>query len=415
LAAFASCELLPTKLHLHCARVLARVGLGLKESVMIEPWKIRRELLRVWLQVVDKVTEPWDRHIQRLYDRNFVKNVTIENGTVSPTQKVAIFFAYQPRQIPDSIFVTCKCLVDLGYTIIFVASSPITTARRDRLLEVCWRVVERPNYGYDFGGFRDGIRVMWESGLTVDSLVILNDSIWFPISKTGSILEHMELAGLDFNSPVYENKPGRDDRNNHFQSYLTLIKSKALHSDAFRDYWINYKVSSKKRVVLLRGEKGFSQAMFKAGFGGDAPSTRHILSGLLEKQSDDFLRKTLCYAAYNDESSVIEACNLLAQPSNGDAWRMAVLLHMRNTLASTQPMGAFCYACIMLLNFSFMKKSSYPTVHDGMRWQYLRAVENGDLPAPHPDILTEIRASKMDSQQTTDVSNWAVRCDVTSA
>ncbi len=372
---------------------------------MVPAWKARREVKRVWLKVFDRLTAPFERLVQLNYDANFPTHVRLTDGKIRPTAKLAIFFTYQPRGFAKSVFVSCEHLKDLGYTTLLVSSAPVSDADRDALLQTCWKIVERPNYGYDFGGYRDGVRVMQDAGLTPETLLIVNDSIWFPIADDSRMISNMEADDLWFNSPVFENKPGRNKKNQHFQSYLTLVKSKALRSAAFRDYWRDYRVSSRKRVVLLRGEKGFSQAMFKAGFGGDAPSTRSILIGHLHGQTNEFLCKTLQYAAYENDDLLIEARALLESYADNDDWRDAALVHMQKALVSTQPMGAFCYACIKLLNFSFMKKSSYPVVHDGMRWQYLRAVRNGDLPAPHPDVLAEIMASRMDAGQTTDPSN----------
>lgn len=371
---------------------------------MIPAWKAKREVKRIWLKLYDRLNNPVERLSQFNYDSNFAKHVKLTECAKRAPKKVAIFFIYQPKRFSASIVISCRHLADLGYSTILVSSAPIPAAHKSDLLGLCWKILERPNYGYDFGGFRDGVRVLHDTGVQPENLIIVNDSIWFPLSDTNRMIENLEISDLNFTSPVFENKPGRNRRNQHFQSYLTMIKSTALHSAAFTDYWHTYKVSSKKRIVLLRGEKGFSQAMFKAGFGGNAPSTRAVLFGYLQKQSNAFLHTTLRYAAYTEAELVSDANALLNSYADTSDWRERVLAHMQTALIATQPMGAFCYACIKLLDFSFMKKSSYPLVHDGMRWQYLRAVKNGDLPAPHPIILAEIEASKMDASLTTDPS-----------
>ena len=371
---------------------------------MVEYWKVKRELQRLWFQIADRAVDPWDRFQQRKYDRDFSKLTQLIDGQTAVADKVAIFFIYQPGAMAKSIAVTCQHLVDQGYAVLLVSSTPIKPPDMQYLKGLCWKILLRPNYGYDFGGYRDGIRVVQDCDLKPEMLLILNDSIWLPIFDNSQLIKKMETSDLFFDSPVFENKINRNIKNKHFQSYLTLVKSDAILSSAFKNYWHRYKVSSKKRIVLLRGEKGFSQALFKAGFGGDAPSTRQVLIAALQQQSNEFLLTTLRYAAYDDEKLAAEARRLVQEHATNHEWRDQVLLHVKRTLVSTQPMGAFCYACIKMLDFSFMKKSSYPIVHDGMRWQYLRAVENGDLPAPHPDILAEIKASKMDGRLTTDPS-----------
>ena len=133
-------------------------------------------------------------------------------------------------------------------------------------------------------------------------------------------------------------------------------------------------------------------------------ATDLIIFDRLASKSNGFLKLALEYAAYDDPDLVTVACNLLDTFQDTPIWRENALAHMKIALSRTHPLGIFIYATILLLDFSFLKKRSFAQVFDGMRWQYLRAVTNGDLPAPHPDILAEIMASKMDGSYTTDPS-----------
>ncbi len=54
-----------------------------------------------------------------------------------------------------------------------------------------------------------------------------------------------------------------------------------------------------------------------------------------------------------------------------------------------------------LLGAVFLKKSG-STLFAGPRWQYLRAVRNGELPPPPAALLAEIEASPKDPRPTTD-------------
>lgn len=368
---------------------------------MIQAWKIKREILRGFIKVYDFFHYPLERLQQTRYDKNFYKTTRVTEGLAPQTQKFAVFLVFQPNGMAKSILVTCDYLNSIGYSTLLVSSAPISDLDRPALVSRCWKIVERPNYGYDFGGYRDGIFVMQESGVDPENLIIMNDSIWFPLAQDNRMIGRLEAEDLQFVGPIFQNRSERKTKHQHFQSYFLLLKSEAIKSYAFQNYWRNYKISDKKRIVLLRGEKGFSQAMIRSGISGILPSTRMKLLEQIKRQTNDFLRLTLSYAAYEEQKMAESARNLLTTYADTDDWRQDALLHMKKALNSTQPMGVFCYACIKLLDFSFLKKSSYPAVHDGMRWQYLRAVRNGDLPAPHPDILAEIMASKMDGRFTT--------------
>jgi hypothetical protein len=375
-----------------------------KESAVVALWKVKREALRVWFQFADKITEPYDRFHQRRYDANFTTVTKLIDGKVEPSEKIALFFIFQDEDFSKSILVTCEYLFKKGFSVLVVSSGEIAKREIEKLLPFCWKILIRPNYGYDFGGYRDGLRFIAECNLEPERLVILNDSIWFPTYQTTRLVEKLEDANLPFNSPVFINIADRSIENRHFQSFFFLLQKDALESEAFINYWKHYRVSSIKRIVLKLGEKGFSQAMFKGGFGGDAPATKSVLFDLIGKQSNDFIYKTLNYAAYAEQPMVDDARSIMATFGDTEVWRKRALAHIQDALSKSSPIGVFVYASTLLLDFSFLKKRSFADVFDGMRWQYLRAVKNGDLPAPHPDILAEIMASKMDGRLTTDPS-----------
>jgi Rhamnan synthesis protein F len=368
-------------------------------------WKVKREFLRICFKFWDWLFLPVELVIQRVNDLLFYRRTTLVAGDTVPGSKVAVFFIFQPKGLSPTIALTCRYLISQGYTLVLVSSTPLGEPELSKLRPLCWKILIRPNYGYDFGGYRDGIRVVRKPRLPLEKVLLLNDSMWFPLDESNQMIARLESDGLQLNGPVFENMPGRE-KHRHFQSYLLLIGETAWRSKAFADYWKRYKVSSRKRIVLARGEKGFSLEMFKAKFGGQAPSTRSILVEKLARQSNEFLRTTLTYAAYETPELATEAIDLLAGYQSTEEWHRRALAHMGKALEKLQPMGVFCFACTKLLDFSFLKKSSYPLVHDGMRWQYLRAVAAGDLPAPHPDILAEIKASRMDGRLTTDPAMW---------
>lgn len=367
-------------------------------------WKVKREVLRIWTQVSEILSPISEHAAQKRYDVNFRKLTKLYDGRDSVSQKIAIFFIYQPVPVARSIFVTCEFLKNQGYSILLISSARICKEDFQALQNVSWKILLRPNYGYDFGGYRDGFRTLDELGVKPDAVLILNDSVWLPLTDDTQMIKNMEDESLLLTGPVFESVIKRDKHKEYFQSYLMLVKSKALHSAAFRNYWKDYRVSSRKRIVLVRGEEGFSDALFKAGFDRGSAATRTALFEAVQNQPSEFLLKTLEYATYLDEDLLKEARGIIANYSDTDEWRKSALVHINSMPKTAQPMGIVPYACIKLLGHSFLKKSSFPPEHDGMRWQYLRAVKNGDLPAPHPDILAEIMASKMNPALTTDPS-----------
>lgn len=250
--------------------------------------------------------------------------------------------------------------------------------------------MERLNFGYDFGGYRDGLRLLEEQGLDPDWLLILNDSIWFPLHEDETMVARMEASGSPFLGAMYELKGNRVHRS-HYESYFFLVARKARQSAAFRDYWRDYLMSSTKRKVLQRGEKGFSQAMFAGGFPPSGLASRQAFLAHVASADDSWLRKTLDYAAYSEASRAEERRVILALP-DGEAFRLRAREHIRRASAGGTYHDTFYWGAAVLFGLSFMKKRNRAQTVE-MRRQYLRAVDAGDLPRPLPVMLAEIRAS----------------------
>lgn len=370
------------------------------------PSKVRRELLRIWYQIADPLGAPLDAWRRWRHDRRFASRVAVTDGACPARPKLALFLIHQPGTVSPTIALSCAELVRKGYAVLLVSNTPVAPDAVAALRPLCWKIAVRPNFGYDFGGYRDGLRLIREAGVEPQVLLILNDSVWFPTLPDSRLLDRLETGPDAFAGAVYVDNPRRGPANRHFQSFLLVLRAEALRSAAFRRYWRHCRVSSTKRLVLRHGEKGFSQAMFAAGFGGTGHATAEVLGKALASQSDAFLRKTLSYAAYGDAALLAEARALLARGDAAD-WRARTLDHMARALATQSPIGVFVYASTLLLDLCFLKKRSFADTFDGMRWQYLRAVENGDLPALPPEIREEIQASRMNPAITTDPAQRA--------
>ena len=159
---------------------------------MIPAWKIRREIetARQQLQAIpERLIGPGR---QRRLDSQFPNGFRVMNGTAALGPKVAIFLVYQPRGMAASAVATCRHLSERGYSVVLVANSPVSAADEQALGPCVWRFVERPNFGYDFGGYRDGIRLLWHWSVSPESLIVLNDSVWFPLDRNETMLASMD-------------------------------------------------------------------------------------------------------------------------------------------------------------------------------------------------------------------------------
>lgn len=361
---------------------------------MIPAWKIQRELETLSQQLQALPERLIGPARQRRLDREFPASVRVDVGGAPLTDKVAIFLVYQPHGMAASVLATCQHLARQGYAVLLVANTPVSAEDRQALGSVVWRFAERRNFGYDFGGYRDGIRLLWSWSVAPEHLVILNDSIWFPLTAGDTLIASLEQSPAGFTGALrYVDYPGSDaPRAGIFLSYFFLIKRAVLTSPVFIDYWEHYVCTSNKYLTVRRGERGFSRTLFDAGIDGEGLYSRDRLLDALERQSVEVLALTLAYAAYTDAEFQRERDRLLAQPRRTAAWRQQVLDHIHAVAAKRNFHSSFCYATIRLLGVPLLKKNK-GELQVRMRRQYLRAVEAGDLPAPPRAILDEIVAS----------------------
>jgi len=361
---------------------------------MIPAWKVRRELetLRQQLQAAPELLIGPLR--QRWLDRRFPSGFRVVDGAGPLTNKVAVFLVFQPHGIPYSVLDTCRHLAGKGYAVLMVCNSPVTELDRETLSSCVWRFVERKNFGYDFGGYRDGIRLLWSWGVSPDSLIILNDSVWFPLRSSESMVDAMEQSPAGFLGALrHVDDPDTDSEHaGIFLSYFFLIKRSVLSSQAFIDYWKKYVCTSNKYLTVRRGERGFSRTLFDAGLPSEGLYSRDRFLRVMALQPSAALALTLRYGAYTDWALEQQRDQLLAECVQDEHWRLRALDHIRTVVVKRNFHSSFCYASIGLLGVPFLKKNR-GELQIRMRSQYIRAVKAGDLPSPDFAVFEEIERS----------------------
>lgn len=376
---------------------------------MIQGWKIRRELDRASQRLRAAVGHLYEPLIQRRYDRERTSLVRVCPGGVPLTDRVALVLTYQPSGFSASLMQTCAHLRSKGYAPMVVCNAPASEPEIARLAPQVWSILLRPNYGYDFGGYRDGILHLRDIGVVPRHFIILNDSIWYPLNDADTLIERMEASGHGLAGAILQEgdpaKKARSSRHHDFiESFFYLVSRDCFQSQAFTRFWTDFPMSNLKFNAVYAGERRFSHVMEEEGQSVGCILTRAAMLQALEQQSTDFLHKTLTYAAYTDPGFEAEGAALLAGYSDDEAWRQRALAHVSGVTRKRHFHASFCFASITLLNVPFIKKTSgtilkkgYGLLHLKMRQQYLRAVEAGDLPPPSAEIMAEILARQGDA------------------
>lgn len=366
---------------------------------MIPLWKVRREIVRLGEQIAAWLSIFYEPFLKVWHDRWRDRQPAPPDLGVTITRKVAVFLIYQPAGVAPSILVTLRWLVTNGYAPLVVTNAPLSDGDRDRLAPFCWRIFERPNFGYDFGGYRDGVILLDAWGITPERLLIINDSVWMPTRSNSTLIARLEAEAADVVGGIrHSDRKSRsgETRRGHLESYLYLANEKAVKADAFREFWRDYPVSSKRLNAVRRGERRFAHMMEDAGLRVVGLFSRQIFLDLIAQQDDDFLWRTLIYASYVERNLFEEGRQLLQQRVSNLNWRQHVLLHIKRTVERRRFNACFAYPSDVLLGMDFMKKSPGSTgdggasLHSRLRRQFLSAVAAGDIAPLSPEVFAEI-------------------------
>lgn len=263
-------------------------------NLAVPKWKLLRELRRIlylFAYLPEFITDPIAR---ALYRKKRSKNVKIKKSELELGKRVAIYVLWQPDHILESTFVTCQFLIDKGFSLVIVSNAPISHGDNIKLLSYASLIIQRPNFGYDFGAYQEGIITVFQSAALPEELLLINDSIWFPIISDTKLIERMRQSSADIVSPIcyeYTNDPSK----NYLQSYMLLVKNNVLSERVFDRFWRCYLASSNKLKTVERGEKLFSRVMKSYGYNLDSIYKWNHICDFWKELSDDELDSLVEY------------------------------------------------------------------------------------------------------------------------
>ncbi|MGH1331593.1 MAG: rhamnan synthesis F family protein [Paracoccaceae bacterium] len=260
---------------------------------------------------------------RRSYDKKRAKLIKYTDGARALKSNVAILLIYQADGLLPSLFTELDHLWAQGVSTIVVSNAPISPQDRAKLQSHCHLILERPNYGYDFGGYRDGVLTLFERGISPDNLFILNDSIWFPLTDDCTLIEsaianEADLFGISYNDRSH------DIYNQHIQSYFYRFKKRVIDSSHFEEHWRNLLLTNNKLMVVNQCEKKLTYAMTSKGFTVDFMFDTKDLRRYAAQLDDADLRDFLYYCTQTN-THIADALQpfIDAQENNRD-WRQGL-------------------------------------------------------------------------------------------
>ncbi|MCW1918751.1 rhamnan synthesis F family protein [Rhodobacter sp. KR11] len=205
----------------------------------------------------------------------------IYTGAMAIESKAALYLIFPAQGVLASHLIALDYLNACGYAPVVISNLPIAPEDLPLLQARAAIVAERPNFGYDFGGYEHGIYLLRAHMAGLERLAIFNDSSWFPMDPTVNWFDMAEaldkdLVGayaheaVDFRG-VHDLRDLAWDWNTknkffHYCSFALLLKGPVLRSKAFRRFWTYYLATDDKHRTVLRGEIGLTRRLVDAGF-----------------------------------------------------------------------------------------------------------------------------------------------------
>jgi|GEM_PF-493923 len=147
----------------------------------------------------------------------------------------------------------------------------VVSAGGHRLPAAAARLVDtfipRPNVGYDFGSWRQGIAALPPDAF--DEIICVNDSVYGPVFDLAPALTDPRVAHADLWGMVLSEQPPRPDgppRRRHLQSWFFAMRRPLIESAAFERFWAAVVPVASKQQVIERYEVGMTEHFRQAGF-----------------------------------------------------------------------------------------------------------------------------------------------------
>ena len=188
------------------------------------------------------------------------KRPTIYRLNPQTTKKIVLFAIYEKGEIRDDVRSALRELHALECTVILVNSRKLSEASRNELAQWTTTYIERPNYGRDFGSYKDGMLWIYkhlsEEFMNVERFMILNDSVFYARSN----LPQFFSALLNTQAPVfgatmnYQKVP-------HIGSFCISLSGKVAQHPKLKSFWKKYRKTDLRAHTIRYGELALNKLL----------------------------------------------------------------------------------------------------------------------------------------------------------
>lgn len=306
------------------------------------------------------------------HDHWLRRQVRTTAGALAAHRRCAVYVMYPRLGLQDSHLASLAYLARKGFAPLVISNLPLTPQERERLQPLCWRLVERPNYGYDFGAYREGVLMALDELPGLEQLLLANDSAWFPIPGTAdwvarAVQLDVDLVGavsndgwLEFLADPGRGRPWVPDAGApqlHYCSFALLFGVRVLKDPGFRKFWQDLTLTADKLETIRRGEVGLSRWVIDRGYRHAETLDITRFDQHLERMDAAQLRELAANLVIPEDTGLREEQRALTDPSRAPADLATLRRFILWATAATGP--AYALPCWSLpeQGFGFLKKS----------------------------------------------------------
>ncbi|MGL4239129.1 rhamnan synthesis F family protein [Tabrizicola sp.] len=359
-------------------------------------WKVQRELLRIKHKVLPSVARvTYEPYRKVVYDLTASGQQQVTDGALPLTDRVAVFVVFQPKGVAASIFLTLDHLKENGFSVLVVSNGTLSSKDRAALARNAAVVLERPNVGYDFGGYRDGIRHLWSRNQDMSRLVLLNDSSWFPLRRDDDSLARMEQLGADVAGHIYKIEDENARNQDHVESHLLMFSPEFLNSPEFKRFWSDYRMSDYRTTTIEVGEKGLSQMAIRCGRTVATLMDRDWFLDTLRGMDEPKLREVLNHTIDGFPGRQKDASAIRSSARKNAPWRDDYLAWIDGALSNSRTFmisATFVMPALVYGGMGFAKKATDIRFHLA-RMKLLELEASGKIPPIDHVVRAEIARS----------------------
>ncbi|MGI8397227.1 rhamnan synthesis F family protein [Agrobacterium deltaense] len=244
-------------------------------------WKMRRELKRLGKQLLNLPGEVlrWV-YFRRWYDFQTSRAIRRTSGHISIGDEVGIYLIFPKNGLLATHLTMIEEMRQAKISPVIVSNLPLSEDDRAQLIPIVARIIERPNVGYDFGGYRDGFLELAPELACLEKVWMLNDSVWLVPQSTSwfnaARALNTDLVAATSNFAMQKVDPHRyreitwkystSHKNFHYASYAIGFGKRILRDPEFMRYWRKLQITNDKTRTVRRGEIGLTQWALRHDF-----------------------------------------------------------------------------------------------------------------------------------------------------